>query len=124
MPATTRDRLEAWIGEKPLDFGVTAAGVGMAAVTISKVRKYVPSESASDEILQAVVGIGLVRYGPKLHRQLQNFGKGILLQLAGRKIYEWSAPQLPNQQPPTGTGLPLQRQSVVIDQPINQLPTF
>jgi len=90
-----RGTIEAWVGEKPMDLAATAAGVGLSGTIMGWVRHYAPLEGTSDEIVQALTGLGLINYGDRLHAQVPNVGRGVLLQLLGRIAAERLGPMIP-----------------------------
>lgn len=86
------DAIEDWLGEPAADFAVTSAGVGLSGTILEWIKAQGWASGVGDEILQAVVGLGLRKWGDKLHEQVPNFGKGMLYHLAGRIISENVSP--------------------------------
>lgn len=86
------DAIENWIGEPAIDFAVKSAGVGLSGTILNWVKAQGWASGVGDEILQAVIGLAIRKYGDKVHEQLPNFGQGMLYQLAGRIISENISP--------------------------------
>ena len=90
--ARAADQIEEWLGEPAIDFAVKSAGVGLSATILEWIKSQGWAGTVGDEILQAVVGLAIRKYGDRVHEQLPNFGQGMLYQLAGRIIAENVSP--------------------------------
>lgn len=86
------DAIEDWLGEPAIDFAVKSAGVGLSGTILNWVKAQGWAAGVGDEILQAVLGLAIRKYGDKVHEQLPNFGQGMLYQLAGRIISDNLSP--------------------------------
>jgi len=90
-----RGTIMSFIGERPVDFAATAAGVGLSGTILGWVRHYTPLTGVSDEIVQALTGLALINYGDSIHSQVPNIGRGVLLELLGRIAAEKIGPMIP-----------------------------
>lgn len=68
------------IGE-PLDtFFVQSAGIAFSDELLGQLKQF--TGGLQDEIVQALAGIALVKFGGRVHKLVPDFGTGVLKQLA------------------------------------------
>ena len=82
------DFVEDLLGEPPWDFGAKAFGLASSDFLVEFIKAQGWAGGAGDEIIQAVAGGLMAKYGDKLHDQVPNVGRGVLLGLAGRLVRE------------------------------------
>lgn len=88
------DAIEDWLGEPVADFAVKSAGVGLSGTLLEWIKTQGWASGVGDEILQAILGLAIRKFGDKVHDQLPNFGSGILYNLVGRVISENISPYI------------------------------
>lgn len=72
------------IGE-PLDtFVVQSVGIAFSGEVVGQLSQF--TGGLQDELVQALAGIGLVKFGGRVHKLVPEFGTGILKQLAATLI--------------------------------------
>lgn len=86
--ARAADAVEDWLGEPLWDFAAKSAGVGLSGTFIEIIKAQGWAEGVGDEILEAILGLALRKWGDKAHEQLPNVGSGILYHLVGRVVFE------------------------------------
>jgi len=75
--------------ENGRDLLVMAFGGGSSEWFINQIKNVMPSElGLGDEAIQGIAGALLVRYGDRLHEQVQNIGRGVIMDLGIRVIKE------------------------------------
>ncbi len=82
MPIGTQVR--GFLGEDPGTFVAQSVGIAFSDELLTALKGF--TGGIQDEIVQALAGVALVKFGPKAHPLVGEFGTGVLKQLAANLI--------------------------------------
>ncbi len=75
---------KSFLGEAPDTFLAQSAGIAFSDELLGMVKGF--TGGIQDEVVQALAGVALVKFGPKAHPLVGEFGTGVLKQLAANLI--------------------------------------